>query len=336
MDAPHAHPKQPRLIRPGFALHQPDVAALTDFRTALPDVFWVTHMGIMDVPTAGWTLSIDGLVDRATCFSWEDLIAFPRKTVVAAHECAGSPLAPRKPVRRVANVEWEGVPLASLLQHVGINAGARFLWSTGADDGDFAGAYRGFFQKDLPLSKALDAHTLLATHINGEPLSPERGAPLRLVVPGYYGTNSTKWLRSLSLQETRAPSYYTTTLYNDEIEHEGKVQRRPVWGIAPHAIIVSHSTSRRATPGLQEIRGWAWALSGIALVEVSLDGGHSWQSTRLGPRVDYSWQQFSLDWSAVPGAHTLLCRAVATDGSIQPASGARNEWFAVDVQVDPS
>jgi DMSO/TMAO reductase YedYZ molybdopterin-dependent catalytic subunit len=324
------------MLRSGFALHQPALAALTEFRTPLPDVFWVTHMGIMDVPTEGWTLSIDGMVDRPVTLSWEDLSALPRKTVVAAHECAGSPLAPRQPVRRVANVEWEGVSLARLLQRAGIKSSARFLWSTGADDGDFAGAYRGYFQKDLPLSKALDECTLLATHINGEPLTPERGAPLRLVVPGYYGTNSTKWLRSLSLQETRAPSYYTTTLYNDIIEHEGKVQRRPVWGIAPHAIIVSHSASDRASPGPQDIRGWAWALNGIALVEVSLDSGESWQPARLGPRVDYSWQQFSLDWSPLPGNHTLLCRAVATDGSVQPASGARNEWFAVDVQVAPS
>lgn len=324
----------PVMRRAGFALHQPPVAALTDFRTPLADVFYVVHMGIMEVPRETWSLGIGGLIERPVTLTWETLAAMPRRTVIAAHECAGSPLAPEKPVRRVANVEWQGVALADVLGQAGVKPEARFLWSTGLDSGEFGGAPRGQYRKDLPLAKALAAGTLLATHINGQPLSPERGGPVRLVVPGYYGTNSTKWLCSLELRAERAQGYYTTTLYNDVIESGGMTVRRPVWGIAPHAIIVSHQADGSVLSGPQEIRGWAWALSGVALVEVSVDGGSTWSTAELGPRVDFSWQQFTLPWAPAPGTHRLVCRAVANDGAIQPAQGARNAWFSLQIIVE--
>ncbi len=324
------------MLRTGYVLHQRPAAALTQFRTDIPDVFHVSHMGIMQLSTDGWQIEIGGLVERPMAISWDQFSQMPRRTVLAAHECAGSPLAPTKPVRRVANVQWEGVPLAEVLGQVGVKPAARFLWSTGADAGTFAGVEQAFYQKDLPLEKALSEEVLLATHINGEPLAAERGGPVRLVVPGFYGTNSTKWLRRLELCEARSPGYFTTTLYNDTVEQDGKQFRRPVWSIAPHSLIVSHSTEAMVQSGLQEVRGWAWAASGIASVEVSVDGGTSWQQANLGPRVDFSWQKFSLAWAPDTGSHHLICRAIGNDGSRQPETGARNEWFSLHVRVQQS
>lgn len=323
----------PVMLRSGFELQQPPVAALKSFMTPTADMFYVTHLGVVGMSSATWSLRIGGLVEKPVTLRWTDLLKFPARRVVAAHECAGSPLAPNTPVRRVGNVEWQGVPLASVLADVGVLPQARYLWSKGADTGMFNQLHHAFYQKDLPIEKALAAETLIATHINGEPLSPERGGPARLIVPGFYGTNSTKWLTELELRAERCTGHFTTVLYNDQIHSGGHTLQRPVWGIAPHSLIVSHQDRGTVTAGPQRVAGWAWAGCGIAQVELSVDGGATWQGAQLERRVDFSWQRFTLDLTLAGGGHRLLCRAVANDGAIQPPSGARNEWFAIHVDA---
>jgi DMSO/TMAO reductase YedYZ molybdopterin-dependent catalytic subunit len=321
------------VLRSGFELYQPPVSALRSFLTPLADMFFVSHLGVADVSAERWSLAVGGLVKKPLELTWSELRALPRRRVMAAHECAGSPLAPTKPVRRVGNVEWEGVPLSTVLEMAGIRPEARYLWSRGADTGEFNGVRHAFYEKDLPIDKALDAGTLLATHINGEPLPPERGGPVRLVVPGFYGTNSTKWLKAIELREERSPGYFTTTLYNDVIEVDGQTVRKPVWAIAPHSVIVSHEEAASVSPGAQIVEGWAWAACGVAQAEVSLDGGASWTVARLESRTDFSWQRFALEATLSPRTHRLLCRATANDGAVQPSGGARNEWFSVRIHV---
>ena len=321
------------MLRSGFELHQPPIAALKAFMTPTADVFYVMHMGVVGLSSADWSLKIGGLVDKPVALTWGDLQRLPTRRIIAAHECAGSPLGPDTPVRRVGNVEWQGVPLASILANVGVSPQARYLWSKGADTGMFNQVHHACYQKDLPIEKALAAETMIATHINGEPLSPERGGPARLIVPGFYGTNSTKWLTELELRAERCTGHFTTVLYNDRIQSGGQTLQRPVWGIAPHSLIVSHQDQQAVAAGPQRIEGWAWAGTGIAQVEVSVDGGATWQLAQLERRVDFSWQRFTLDVTLAGGTHRLLCRAVANDGAIQPASGARNEWFAIQVDA---
>ncbi len=317
------------MLRTGFELQQGAVTDLSEFQTSLPHLFYVTHMGIADLLPAAWQLTIDGLVQTPLQLCWADLASYPRERILATHECAGSPVQPTVPVRRVGNVEWEGIPLRCLLEQVGVLPEAQFMWSTGADWGEFNQVTSSSYQKDLPVSVAQQGKVLLATHVNGEPLTPERGAPLRLVVPDYYGTNSTKWLLGLSFQDRRSSNYYASQLYNDDVHGS----RRPVWGLAPHALMVSHSEGQLLHAGQHTVWGWAWAKGGVAMVEVSVDGGRSWQPTTLSTRIDFAWQRFAVTLEFAPGAQHWLCRATATDGQTQPQSGARNEWFGLHVQV---
>jgi DMSO/TMAO reductase YedYZ molybdopterin-dependent catalytic subunit len=318
----------------GFDLKQPPVRMLTDFITPLRHAFVVYHMGVPRIDRAAWRLVIGGMVEHELSLSRDDLAAMPQVEFAAVHECAGSPLRPKEPVRRVANVIWRGVRLAALLDRAGVEDGAQYLWSYGCDHGTFAGVANPCYLKDLPLAEARRDDVLLATHINGEPLPDERGGPMRLVVPGFYGTNSTKWVVRLEARDIRSPGYFTTALYNDRIETDRGEVVRPVWRLAPHAIIVVPAEGSVLTRAPLTIRGWAWGEQEIASVEVSTDGGATWAPARLASRKGREWQAFELDWvPARPGEQRLCCRATDRAGNTQPESGARNEIFRLTVTV---
>jgi DMSO/TMAO reductase YedYZ molybdopterin-dependent catalytic subunit len=119
------------------------------------------------------------------------------------HQCCGNPLEPQVPTRRIANVRWGGADLAALLDGLGVDGEARYLWSRGLDHGTFAGVPCDGYTKDLPLQRLREGDVLIAYELNGEPLPPEHGFPARLLVPGYYGTNNVKWLSRLTLAKTR-------------------------------------------------------------------------------------------------------------------------------------
>ena len=161
---------------------------LTDAVTAAESLFVLAHLGIPRVDPVQWSLTIDGLVGSADRLSLDDLKARPKRTVEAIHQCCGNPLEPTVPTRRVVNVRWGGVDLAALLDEHEIDPRARFLWSYGLDGGDFAGTSCDWFVKDLPLERLAAGDVLLAYELNGAPLPAEHGFPVRLVVPGYYGT----------------------------------------------------------------------------------------------------------------------------------------------------
>lgn len=311
----------------------PPVSALKTFQTGERELFCVSHLGFVGMSADEWRLKIGGMVQHRLELGWDDLARFPRHRVLAAHECAGSPLRPTVPVRRVGNVIWEGVALASVLAQAGVLPEARYMWSSGADAGVFNEVAHSSYQKDLPIQKALAPEILLATHLNGEPLAAVHGGPVRLVVPGFYGTNSTKWLNEIEFQAQRCPGYFTTTLYNDTILTDNGVLKKPVWAIAPHSLIVSHEDGATCEAKAQTLAGWAWAGGGVAQVEVSTDGGATWQTAHLDSRVDFSWQAFRLDWTPAPGNHSIVCRAMGVDGAVQPAQGARNEWHRVRVNI---
>jgi DMSO/TMAO reductase YedYZ molybdopterin-dependent catalytic subunit len=185
------------------------------------------------------------------------------------------------------------------------------------------------FVKDLPLSKVPDA--LLATHLNGAPLSSDRGGPVRLVVPGWYGTNSVKWLGRLTLADRRAPGPFTTRFYNDP-GTDGPV---PVWGIAPESILVRpHPNGPKPQVGQPTmLSGWAWAECGVGTVDISFGDGF-WRRAELEPQDGFAWQLFSSTWiPAAPGWYRMACRCVDLLGRSQPAAGARNAIHAIEVEV---
>jgi DMSO/TMAO reductase YedYZ molybdopterin-dependent catalytic subunit len=243
------------------------------------------------------------------------------------------------PTRRVANVRWGGVDLAALLDELAVDPAARYLWSYGLDGGDFAGTSCEWFVKDLPLERLTAGDVLLAYEVNGAPLPAEHGFPVRLVVPGYYGTNSVKWLWRLRLTAQRADGPFVTTFYNDPSSVEeraaGLPAHRPVWATAPESIIVAPAPETVVEAGDHvEIWGWAWSFRGVAAVEISTDGGASHARAALDEPRGWAWRRFSFAWRPVDRGEALLhARAVEAAGAAQPADGARNAIHTVRVLV---
>ncbi len=282
-------------------------------------LFVLAHLGIPEIDAGAWRLELGGLVARTAAFTLADIRAMPRIEVESFHHCAGAPRRPDLAMRRVANVVWCGVDLRELLARFGVASEARYLWAYGLDGGDYDGVSAEWYVKDLALARLDAGGVLLAYEVNGEPLTREHGFPLRLVVPGHYGTNAVKWLWRLELAAHRADGPFTTELYNDPTPRG----RMPVWEAPPEALIVAPAEGSSAPPA--EIWGWAWAAVGVARVEVSVDDGASWREAALEPRRQWSWQRFSAPWpTGVRGPCVVLARATDDAGAVQPMAKARN------------
>lgn len=323
------------MTRDGFSYRGPErgVHALKRRITDDRDLFLVTHMGFLEVDPSGWFVEIGGLVDTPTRLRLPDLKAMRQREYMSFHECAGSPLAPLEPKRRIGNVIWKGVSLADVMRLAGIKNTASFVWTSGLEWGEYAGLRDEVFQKDLPIEKAMAEEVLLALEINGEPLSAERGGPVRLVVPGWYGTNSVKWVGSIIATDRRAPGPYTTRFYNDPTP----TGTRPVWSVAPESVIVGPDPAIELPGGNHcRIWGWAWGDLAIASVDVSTDKGATWHSASVESRKDRSWQKFEYIWAPPEGRHVLMCRCTNEAGETQPASAARNAIHDVTVHVRPA
>jgi sulfane dehydrogenase subunit SoxC len=307
--------------------------------TATDDLFVLAHLGVPRIDLAHRSLTIDGLVQHPLTLNLEALKARPKTVIEAVHQCCGSPMEPTVPTRRVSHVRWGGVDLAALLDEVGTAPDARFLWSYGLDGGDFAGTHCDWYLKDLPLERLQAGGVLLAYELNGAPLPAEHGFPVRLVVPGYYGTNSVKWLWRLQLADRRAEGLFVSKLYNDTVDAAevaaGRAARRPVWAVAPESIIVAPAPDTMLARGEPvEIWGWAWSFRGVARVEISTDGGAIFRAAALEPRHGWSWQRYSLTWRPESrGEALLMARAFDTNGAGQPFDGARNAIHAIKVEV---
>ena len=304
---------------------------LHDRRTRTEDTIVLCHLGVPHIRPDDWSVAIDGLVDRPLRLTLSDLKQRPRTEVETIHQCAGFPLRPDIPTRRICNVVWTGVRLADVLADCGPTSSARFIWSYGADYGAFESVAVEAYVKDLPLDRVRD-DVLIAYELNGAPLRPEHGYPARLVIPGFYGTNSVKWLTRISLSDRRADSPFTTVWYNDPTPSGAS---KPVWAIAPESVIVSPAPGQTIKSGQPvDIWGWAWGDGGVASLDVSTDGGATWTAAKLEPISGRSWQRFALPWvPARSGAHDICARAGNSAGQSQPMSGARNAVHKVKVEV---
>ena len=229
-----------------------------------------------------------------------------------------------------------GARLADILAECEPRPTVRFVWSTGADYGDFAGVSVEAYVKDMPVDR-VNLDVLIAYEMNGESLTPEHGFPARLVVPGFYGTNSVKWLTRVTLAEERASGPFTKRWYNDPVQDDrasASGRTVPVWAIAPQSVIVAPApdASIKAS-GATEIWGWAWADGGVSQVEVSIDAGY-WQPAALEPASERAWQRFTLSWMPIKcGTATLASRATTASGERQPASDRRNAIYRLSVNV---
>ncbi|KIW95442.1 uncharacterized protein Z519_04026 [Cladophialophora bantiana CBS 173.52] len=324
----------------GFLIrHPPKPHELDAELTDDSQLFQTIHMGAAVVDEKKWKLVIDGLVERPFSVSFAQLKSMPCSTITAFHECYGSPIAP--PVHalwRIGNIKWTGVRLADMLKLAKPKLEARYVWSQGLESGSFAGVSADRYEKDLPLKKALSSEVLIAYEMNGEPLSKNRGGPVRMVVPGYFGTNSTKWLCRLSLQDHRAIGPFTTTFYNEiDPADSGGQRMRPVWMVEPNSMIVRPEPEALLQGPDVEIRGRAWGCEEISQVDVSIDGGEYWlprSDVSLRARSEFEWQSFRAKVSIPkPGKYKLIAKATDKTGISQPMVGRRNHVHTVEIEV---
>jgi DMSO/TMAO reductase YedYZ molybdopterin-dependent catalytic subunit len=214
------------------------------------------------------------------------------------------------------------VPLRLVLERAGIQPRALEVLFEGSDQGSEPDHPEPMpFARSLPLAKALDQDTLLAMQMNGEPLEPSHGFPIRLFVPGWYGVASVKWLRRIVVLDQPFRGYFQTTKYTVQRRTERGLETIVVGPMAVKSEILRPHDGAVLGLGTNRVFGVAWAgEEAVATVEVSTDGGHSWARAELmGPQASYSWTLWEYFWEvASPGSYTLLARAASARGEVQP------------------
>jgi DMSO/TMAO reductase YedYZ molybdopterin-dependent catalytic subunit len=308
---------------------------MRDRLTRTEDAIVLCHVGVPHLAREDWSLTIDGLVQHPTTLHFDDLRRYQTFELTSVHQCAGNPM---QPTQRVCNVHWSGIRLEDVLSESQPKPEAGYVWSSGADCGFFGGMAIQPYTKDLPLER-VGQDVLIATEMNGAPLKPEHGFPARLVVPGFYGTNSVKWLTRITLASTRANSPMTTRLYNDAVldpSGNDTGETVPVWAIAPQSIIVSLEPGSHVRAGIaHEVWGWAWADCGVSDVMISFDAGATWSPADIEAPRGREWQRFSLLWTpGGVGLTKVVSLATSREGVRQPLSGRRrNAAYQVAVRV---
>jgi DMSO/TMAO reductase YedYZ molybdopterin-dependent catalytic subunit len=286
-----------------------------------------------DVPAvaADWRLGVGGLVDRELSLSLDDLRGRPKVTRIVTMECAGNGRARLEPkvvsqpwlAEAIGTGEWGGVELGPLLREAGVRDGAVEVLFTALDRGIDGGVEQAY-ERSLSLAEALDGEALLAYELNGEPLPPQHGAPLRLVVPGWYGMTSVKWLERITVLDRPFDGYQQARAYrfrrDDDDPGEPVTRMRPRALMVPPGMPEFMTRQRFVSPGACVLEGRAWSgVAPVASVEVSADGGATWSAAEVGPAPDrWAWARWTWTWDAAPGEYELLCRARDEAGNEQP------------------
>ncbi|KAH7147133.1 Oxidoreductase, molybdopterin-binding domain-containing protein [Dactylonectria estremocensis] len=318
----------------GFYIrHPPAPHHLDSFITPDEKLFQTIHMGAAVVDTSRWVLVVNGLVRNQFALTFDQLLRLPRTSITAFHECYGSPIKPpNTALWRIGNVTWTGVRLSHLLSLAQPLPEAQFVWSEGLDHGTFAGITSDRYQKDLPMTKALAPEVLVAYEMNGVRLNKERGGPVRLIVPGWFGTNMTKWLCRLTLQDSRAPGPYTTTFYN-EIDPWDPRKKRPVWAAEVNSMIVSPTPNTTWNGSTVVVQGWAWSHQPVVRVVVSASPEKSRVDAVVAERDGFSWQRWEATLTLPDGEYVLIAQAFSSCGQEQPLSARRNHAHQVKIWV---
>ncbi len=292
--------------------------------------YLLIHYDIPEIDPATWRLEISGLVETPLSLSLEALRARPRVSAQVTLECAGNgrALLEPRPVSQpwllgaVGNAEWTGTPLAPLLREAGLSEAAVDLAFAGADRG-VEGDVEQDYERGLPVAEALREDVLLAYEMNGRPLPPQHGYPLRLVVPGWYGMAHVKWLRRIRVLARDFDGYQNLQGYR--IRSDEDDPGRPVERIVVRSLLVPpgypsfQPRLRHARAGRHRVHGRAWSGFGpVEEVAFSADGGRSWSGAELGPEPPpNAWRAWTCAWDAAVGEHELCCRATDATGATQ-------------------
>jgi DMSO/TMAO reductase YedYZ molybdopterin-dependent catalytic subunit len=294
--------------------------------------YLLIHYDVPLVDPRTWRLEVGGRVRRPLGLTLDELRSRPAVELAVTMECAGNGralLEPRplsQPWLReaVGTARWRGVPLAHLLADAGVGEDAVELVFTGLDRGHEADEVQDY-ARSLTLEQVREAEPLLAYEMNGAPLPPQHGFPLRLVVPGWYGMTNVKWLASVVAVDEPFGGYQNAEAYR--FRRDEDEQGRPVTRMQPRALLAPpgipdfFTRERVLEPGPVVLEGRAWSgQAPVARVEVSTDGGAAWHDAQVERDLDsdWAWCAWRTSWVATPGEHVLCCRAHDEAGNVQP------------------
>lgn len=275
------------------------------------------HGGVPTIDPAEHRLMLHGMVDRPLVFTMEDIRRFPSQSRIHFIECSGNPVY-TKPYGKTASdlvgllscAEWTGVPLKTVLDEAGLQAGAKWIVAEGAD--------AAALTRSIPIEKCLDDAMLVYSQ-NGERLRPQQGYPLRLLLPGFEGNMNVKWLRRLKVVAEPAYSREETSKYTDPMP-DGTSREFTFYMEAKSIVTRPSGGQKLATHGFHEITGIAWSGHGkIKSVEISLDEGKSWQQAELQePVLTRALTRFRLPWHWDGTPAVIQSRAIDETGYVQP------------------
>jgi sulfane dehydrogenase subunit SoxC len=280
------------------------------------------HNGVPAIDPSKHRLLVHGLVDRPLIFTMEEMRRFPSVSRLLFIECSGNTAAEWKaPAGRgvqqthglMSTCEWTGVLLATILHEVGVKPEAQWILAEGSD--------AAVMTRSLPLAEVAD-QALLCYAQNGEALRPEQGYPLRLVIPGWEGNACIKWLRRLKLGTAPFMTREETSHYTDLMPNG--TARQFTFIMEAKSVITSPSGGQQIQPGFLEIRGLAWSGRGrVTKVEISTDGGRSWQAARLQePVLPQCHTRFRFSWHWNREEAILQSRCTDETGYVQPTRAA--------------
>ena len=300
--------------------------------------YTVQHFAVPPVvETDKWQLKIHGEVKNELTLNFDQLRRFPGRTVRTVMECSGSDATffeyfkdeGPKPSRTqecmiLSASEWTGVPLAAVLNASGLSDKSLYVRAVGNDEGVPATAAEGtkpfYYDKGLPIQKALHPDTILAYAQNGQLLEHLHGAPVRLLVPGWSGNWSVKWLTDLEIT-TEMPEcwyHYEFYYYGNSVDDPNK---ELITTIGVKSIVTQpNDDTDKMTTGVHMVRGYAWSGAGaISNVDVSVDGGDTWHTAHIeAPRDRYMWVRWSYQWNAEKaGNYNIMSRATDEVGRVQ-------------------
>ncbi len=305
------------------------------------DLFFIrSHAPVPAIDPAQWRLNLTGLVDNPQELSLEDLQGMEARTVTAHLECSGNSRSFFEPNASgtqwgntaIGNAEWTGVPLAAILEQAGVQNDAVTVVAQGADYEEM--------QYGLPIGEALASDTMVVWEMNGEELPAPHGGPVRMLVPGWGGIASVKWLIGLDVIDSVFDGVYNTESYVIIDEFENRLRR--VREMPVKSVIATPVDGGEVEAGQHTITGYAWSgYGGINMVEVSTDGGTNWSEAEIVEEAGrLSWIRFEAPWDAQPGQASLYSRATDALTMSQPptvpwnASGYQyNAIFETEVTV---
>ncbi len=299
-----------------------------------------SHGDVPALDEARHRLRVDGLVSAPLDLSMAELRErFPRRSVTAVMQCAGNRRADLHRLRPVSgdpwapgaigNAAWTGVSLADVLRAAGARTDAALHVAFSArDEVEMPGEGRFRFGVSIPMAKALSPDVLLAFAVGGEPLAPEHGFPLRVVVPGFAGVRSPKWLEAITVQDAPSDNHMQQRDYrlvppDATAETVDWAQGVTIDEMPLNSAICEPARHATLPPGPATLRGYAVASArAIVRVDVSADGGRSWRQARLehDEAAPWSWTLWQASLDLAPGRHELAVRAWDSAGQTQPAS----------------